>query len=90
VVTSRSVVPTSKRALHFSTADRMEKLNGAQGFLTAIVGEGLVGSVEVDGGGDLTAQVMGGVGVNISNIGPASWAGGVVINWVDRWDWVRW
>jgi hypothetical protein len=69
----------------------MDKMEGAQGYLDGIAGEGLVAGLEIDSGGDTTVQVNGGVGgLNISPFGPATYNGGVVHNWVDRWDWASW
>jgi hypothetical protein len=74
----------------FSTADRMEKMNGPQLVGGIEAGELLTGGLEFDSGSDLTVQGGLGVGANISEVGPISGSGGVSLNSVNRWDWATW
>ncbi|MFC4072461.1 RHS repeat domain-containing protein [Actinoplanes subglobosus] len=73
-----------------STADRMDDLEGPQLFGSVSGGEVLTVGAEVDSGKDLTIQLDGGVGAHISPGGPVSGGGGVVMTWVDKWDWAQW
>jgi hypothetical protein len=77
-------------SLMYSTANRMEKLDGPQLVGGVEAGEVVTGGVEFDSGKDLTIQAGVGVGANISEVGPVSGSGGVLLNHVDRWDWASW
>jgi hypothetical protein len=69
-----------------STADRMEKMDGPQGYVSYEGGEGPTGGIEIDSGGDTTVQLVGGVGGNYAPpVIPGAVNGGISLNHVDRW-----
>ncbi|GAB1689695.1 RHS repeat domain-containing protein [Krasilnikovia sp. M28-CT-15] len=73
-----------------STADRMQNMSGPQAYGGVEIGEGPTLGGEVDSGGDTTIQINGGIGGNVSELGPGSGAGGIVITKVQRWEWATW